>query len=102
MTLRDRLVWITGASSGIGVTLICPGFVKTNVGANALTADGTPKRDRAREKDIPSAQCAETIADAIEQEKAEVYVGGWEITGVYAKRFVPSLFRRMIRRYDGT
>ncbi|PQJ36028.1 short-chain dehydrogenase [Salinibacter sp. 10B] len=87
---------------GIGVTMICPGFVKTNVATNALSADGTPQGEAGRDKGMPAPKCAETIADAIERGKDEVYIGGWEITGVYAKRFVPSLFRRMIRRYDGT
>ena len=87
---------------GIGVTMVCPGFVKTNVATNALNADGTPQGEAGRDKGMPPPQCAETIADAIERGKDEVYVGGWEITGVYAKRFVPSLFRRILRRYDGT
>jgi short-subunit dehydrogenase len=87
---------------GIGVTLVCPGFVKTNVASNALYPDGTPLGPEAEEKGIPPEQCATAIADGIEQNKAEFTVGGWETMGVYLKRFVPALFRRFIRRYDGT
>lgn len=87
---------------GIGVTLVCPGFVRTNVASNALTADGEPMGPEGREKGIPPKQCANGIADAIEKDKAESYVGGWEVIGVYVKRFFPSLFRRFIRQYDGT
>lgn len=86
---------------GIGVTLACPGFVKTNVASNALYPDGTPLGEGAEEKGIPPEQCAAAIADAIEYNRAEFTVGGWETIAVYAKRFVPTLFRRMIRQYYG-
>ena len=86
----------------IGVTLACPGFVKTNVASNALYPDGTSLGPEARERGIPPEQCATAIADAIEKNKAEITVGGWETMGVYLKRFVPALFRRFIRRYNTT
>jgi short-subunit dehydrogenase len=86
---------------GIGVTLACPGFVKTSVSSNALYPDGTPLGEEAKEKGIPVEKCATAIADAIEEERAECTVGGWETIAVYLKRFVPSLFRRMIREYYG-
>jgi short-subunit dehydrogenase len=86
---------------GIGVTMACPGFVKTNVASNALYPDGTPLGDEAEEKGISPERCATAIANAIERETAEFTVGGWETVAVYAKRFVPGLFRRMIRQYYG-
>jgi short-subunit dehydrogenase len=86
---------------GIGVTLACPGFVKTNVSSNALYPDGTPLGPEAKEKGIPPEECATAIADAVENDTAEFTVGGWETVGVYLKRFVPALFRRFIRQYYG-
>ncbi|PSQ96284.1 MAG: short chain dehydrogenase [Bacteroidetes bacterium SW_9_63_38] len=86
----------------IGITIVCPGFVRTNVGSNALDADGNPLGERAQEQGIPAEDCAAVIGDAIEQDRAETYVGGWETIGVYVKRFFPALFRRFIRQYDGT
>ncbi len=86
---------------GVGVTLACPGFVKTNVASNALYPDGTPLGDKADERGMPPSDCATAIADAIEQNTAEVYVGGWETIAVYLKRYIPNLFRRFIRRYYG-
>ena len=86
---------------GIGVTLACPGFVKTNVVSNALYPDGTPLGEEAEEKGIPPRQCATAIADAIEQETPEFTVGGWETMAAHLKRFLPGLFRRMIRQYHG-
>jgi len=85
----------------VGVTLACPGFVKTNVASNALYPDGTPLGPKAKEKGIPPKDCASALANAIEREKAEFTVGGWETIGVYLKRFVPALFRRFIRQYYG-
>jgi short-subunit dehydrogenase len=85
---------------GVGVTLVCPGFVKTSVVQNALRADGSPIGDTDKEKGMPPEDCADAIARAIEQNKDEIYVGGWELLGVYAKRFVPSLFNAAIRRLD--
>lgn len=91
--------------NGLRVTLVCPGFVKTNVGHNALTADGTPvqeKTDNVREVGMPPSKCARKIVNAIEREKDETYIGGWEAAGVYAKRLSPALFNAVIRRMKTT
>lgn len=87
---------------GVQVTMVCPGFVKTNVAPNALTETGDRKGDDAEVKGISPEECAQAIADAIESEKAETYVGGWEVFGVYLKRLVPGLFRRLLPRFYGT
>ena len=88
--------------AGIRVTLVCPGFVRTAVSENALTADGTPHgvMDAAQRAGLSPAVCARRIARAIEREKAEVYIAGKEQVAVYLKRFVPGLFRRVIRRVE--
>lgn len=82
----------------IDVTLICPGFVRTNVAKNSLTADGTPQN----EDDIktlnglePKLVAKKTIK-AIEQKKFEVAIGGKEVQGVYLKRFFPKLLHRLV------
>ncbi len=86
----------------IGVSMVCPGFVRTNVSANSLTSKGRPLGHAAEEKGIPPEECATVIADAIEEEKPEAYVGGWELLAVYLKRFFPALFRRLLPQYSGT
>ena len=85
---------------GIRVTLVCPGFIRTAVSLNALTADGSPQGtlDRAQERGMAPEVCAERIVRAVERGRDEVLVGGREILAVYLKRFVPSLFNRMIRK----
>lgn len=87
---------------GVRVTIVCPGYVATSIMTRAVTSDGSPMGDTGKpQSGLPPEECARAIAEAIENEKDEVYVGGWEIAGVYLKRFVPSLFNRFIRSYSG-
>lgn len=85
---------------GIRVTLICPGYVRTNISFNALTADGTAhgKLDKTQARGMPPAKLARRIIQALEQGKDEVMIGGKEVLAVYLKRFAPGLFNRVIRR----
>ncbi len=86
----------------IGVTLACPGFVQTSIASNMINTADTTTAETILEKGISPSECAGAIADAIEREKAEFYVGGWEVLNVYLKRFVPGLLRRLLRmRPDG-
>lgn len=84
----------------IQVTLICPGFVRTNVSVNALTADGSKqnKMDDATDHGMPPEVLAQKVLRAIEQGKEEVYFGGKEVLGVYLKRFFPGYFSRLLKR----
>ncbi len=85
---------------GIHVTMICPGFIRTNVSLNALTADGTPLNtmDEAQEKGMSPEACAEKIVKALETKKEEVVIGGKETYAVLLKRFFPGLFSRILRK----
>ncbi|MEP2772476.1 MAG: SDR family oxidoreductase [Fulvivirga sp.] len=87
-------------SNGIIVTMICPGFIKTNVSINALTEKGEKlnQMDEAQAKGMSAAKCARKIARAIRRQKREVYIGGKEVYGVYLKRFFPALFARILRK----
>lgn len=85
----------------IKVTLICPGYVNTNISINALTATGQPwnKRNTNQTQGISPKKCAQSIIKAIEKNKAETYIGKIEILSVYLKRFFPRIFRRLIRNF---
>lgn len=82
----------------INVTIICPGFIQTNVAKNALTGDGTAqqKEDNATKGGMPVAECARKIINAIKKNKYEVYIGGQETMGVYLKRFFPKLLHKIV------
>ncbi|MGK0414605.1 MAG: dehydrogenase/reductase SDR family protein 7B [Polaribacter sp.] len=89
----------------IAVTLVCPGFVNTNVSKNALTGDGTPqqKLDVATENGIQPERFAKLMARAMKNKKEEVYIAGAkEKLGVYAKRFYPKLVSILIRKLSVT
>ncbi|MAD97542.1 MAG: short chain dehydrogenase [Flavobacteriaceae bacterium] len=89
----------------IDVTLICPGFVKTNISLNALTGDGSPqqKMDTATNNGIEPERFARLMAKAIAHKKEEVYIAGAkEKLGVYVKRFFPKILSVMIRKLSVT
>ena len=85
---------------GIAVTMICPGFIRTQVSINALTADGSPlgEMDEAQNKGMSPEACAIEIFDAIRSKKEEVYIGGKETLAVYLKRFFPGIFSKILRK----
>ena len=85
---------------GIRVTMICPGFVRTNISINALKGDGSTfgSMDAAQASGMDPEVCAEKILRAIEAERNEVYMGGKEKLGDYLQRFVPDLFALIIRK----
>lgn len=82
------------------VTMICPGFIHTQVSINALTGDGKPlgQMDDAQAKGMSPEACAEEIFQAIVRKKQEVYIGGKETYAVYLKRFFPSLFSKILTK----
>ncbi|MDP5140104.1 MAG: SDR family oxidoreductase, partial [Spirosomaceae bacterium] len=51
----------------VHVTLICPGYIKTDISKNAITADGEKhgKMDKNQEKGLSAADCAVRIVNAI-------------------------------------
>lgn len=87
-------------SDGIDVTMICPGYVQTNIDKNALTADGSPQRthDAENQNGLPVDVFAKKMIRAIERKKYEAYMGGKEVMGVYVKRLFPRLLHRLVLR----
>ncbi len=84
----------------IGVTVVCPGYIKTDISKNALASDGSQygKMDSNQMKGMPPEICAQKIFQAILKNKAEEYIGGKEVIGVYLKRFLPGLLARIVRK----
>lgn len=87
----------------IGVSLICPGRIRTNISLNALTANGQPHNtlDPGQAAGISAEVCAATVAHAIERGRAEVYIGK-EQALIYLSRFWPALFRTIVKRINPT
>jgi dehydrogenase/reductase SDR family protein 7B len=84
----------------ISITLVCPGFIKTNVAVNALLASGLAKgtSDESTENGMAPEICAQEILKAIRLKKEEVYIGGKEVKGVLFKRLLPERFSKYIRK----
>jgi dehydrogenase/reductase SDR family protein 7 len=82
----------------VKVTLICPGFIQTNLAINALTADGSSqnKDDIATLNGMDVRLFAKKLVKAVKAKKFETYIGGKEVLGVYLKRFFPKLLRRFV------
>ena len=84
----------------IKVTLICPGYIHTNISMNAVTGDGSAqnKMDPATGSGMSPEKCAVKIIEAIKNNKMEALIGGKETFAVYLKRFFPKLLHNIIRK----
>jgi len=85
---------------GINVTLICPGFVQTNVTINALTETGAPlgTDDPGTKNGLNCTFFCQEMRQAIAQKKWEVYFGKKEKWGVYLKRLSNRWLHRIVMK----
>lgn len=89
----------------IAVTLVCPGFINTNVSINALTGNGSPQKtmDAATANGLQPEYLAKLMIKAIKNKKEEVYIAGAkEKLGVYVKRLFPRIFSKIVRKMSVT
>lgn len=87
-------------SKNIYVTLVCPGWINTNLSIMALMGDGSPqnKKDETHKKGMTPTYFAKKLIRAIENKKREVYIGGTkEVLAIHIKRFFPGMFANIIR-----
>lgn len=87
--------------TGVGVTLVCPGFIRTNVSYAALGGDGTPHGQMAdfQANGMDPDLCAKRILQGIDAESPEILVGGArELSAIYLRRFLPNVYRKVITR----
>lgn len=83
---------------GVQVTMVCPGFVNTNIAKSSFTANGNAQgtNDNATKNGLATSIFCKRMIRAIEKRKFEVYIGKKEIQGVYVKRFFPRLLHRLV------
>lgn len=89
------------AEQGIAVSVIFPGFVKTNVSLNALNAQGKPQgyQDEAIEQGLAADEFAEIVLKELIAGKEYIVVGGKkEKLGVMLSRLSPKTLYKMIRK----
>ena len=84
----------------IKVTMICPGFVNTNVARNALIGDGSQQghQDQMTENGLDVNIFVKKMIKAILKEKYEAYIGKFEKLGVFVKRISPRLLHKLVMR----
>jgi len=87
-------------TDNVKVTMICPGFVNTNVARNALTADGSKQgyQDDMTENGLDVSVFVKKMIRAIANEKFEAYIGKFEKFGVFVKRLSPRLLHKLVLR----
>jgi len=87
-------------NKNITITIVCPGYIKTNISVNALTETGATYNlmDETQENGLSAEDCAKEIVKAIQQNKEEVYMGGKEVKGVLFKRLFPKRFSDYMKK----
>lgn len=87
----------------IRVTTIVPGYIRTNISANAVAGDGSKfgQVDSNIGAGMSADACAKVIIQGFKQNKPEIAVGvGTEMHGLWLKRFFPrTLLKIMNKQY---
>lgn len=87
--------------NGIEVTMVCPGFIRTNISVSALKGDGSKHAvmDPELAQGMPPEECARQILAAVSRGKAEICIGApREKMMVLMKRLFPGVLARMLSR----
>ncbi len=89
-------------SKNIQVSIITPGYIRTNVTMNAVKGDGTAVAEMGHDiaNGLPADKAALQIMKAIKAGKFEAYVGknGKERLALFVGRFAPNLLQKMVRK----
>lgn len=83
---------------GIHITMVCPGYIHTQVSVNAITPNGGKfnKMSKNQQKGIDPMVMASKMVKAIYSKKRELVYGGKEVLGIYLDRFSPGLLNRYL------
>ena len=89
------------ADQGVGVSVVFPGFVKTNVSFNALNGEGKPQghQDEVIENGLDADDFArQTVTALLNNEEFIVVSKAKEKLGVWVSRLSPKTLYKMIRK----
>ena len=86
--------------NNIHVTLVCPGYIHTNISVNAMASGGEKYgvMDQNQLQGKTPESCAKAIIRAIENNRREILFGGKELIAVYLKRFFPNLLWKVVKK----
>ena len=85
---------------GISISMVCPGFIATDISLNAVVGDGSKQgtMDEKTGAGMTPLECAKRLYKGVRKKKALILIGRSEILAVYVGRFFPGLLRRIIRK----
>jgi dehydrogenase/reductase SDR family protein 7B len=88
------------SAMNVRVTILTPGYIRTNISQNALTKDGTPMGTASEniDKGLPADKAAAQMLRAIGSGVFETYIGkggGEERLALLVNRWAPGLMIRM-------
>lgn len=89
------------AADGLGVTMVCPTYVRTGIGRAALDGSGKPAGNEARagvRGEIGPDEAAEAIHRGASARRRLVLVPGQARLAYVVARFAPALYERILRR----
>lgn len=87
-------------NENIRVTILCPGYIKTNISINALKSDGKKfnKMSKNQAGGMDADILAKKVLIGIKKNRRSINIGGSEIMGIYLNRYVPKLFSKLLRK----
>ena len=87
-------------TADIDITLLCAGYIKTEISFHSVLGDGTPHgaMDDAHRDAMSSDVFARKAAKAIKKRRAVAYIGGMERFAPWLERISPALVRFLLPR----
>lgn len=88
--------------SGVQITLLCPGYIRTQVSVNAITASGEKfnKMSRYQEKGKDPLKFAEKVIRGVKKGKREISYGGIETFGPILYRISPRAVHAYMKKQN--
>ncbi|MCK5821767.1 MAG: SDR family oxidoreductase [Bacteroidales bacterium] len=87
-------------TDNIIITILCPGYIKTNISINALKADGEKfnKMSVNQSAGMDPNELAKRVLKSIKKNRRSINIGGSELFGIYLNRFAPGLLSKILRK----
>lgn len=88
----------------VGVTIVCPGRIRTDISVNSLTGDGQKYgiMDKGQQNGVPVERCARIILRAVAHGRKEVFIGFREKFLLVVKRICPPLYYTIVNKASPT
>lgn len=96
-TLRAEL-----RGTGVGVTLVCPGRIRTDISIHSIKGDGSVygRMDPGSEAGMPVERCARIIVEAVRRGRKEILIGAPERLLYFFRLSCLPLFYRITERIN--